>query len=140
LFSISESGSIGGIRIIHTRKPVPAGKKSMKIVDVSKVPSGPNPHHVDARKIYESPHALAVMITLKPNESLKRHLTPVDVFFYVLEGTGIVEIGDERATVTKDTLIESPALIPHRWMNESGSVFRVLVVKVPRPTEETKLL
>lgn len=112
----------------------------MKITEFAQVTSGPNPHHVDARKMYESPHAVAVVITLKPGESLKRHLTPVDVFFYVLEGTGTVEIGDERATVGKDALIESPARIPHRWINESSGTFRVLVVKVPKPTEETKLL
>ena len=112
----------------------------MKIIDVAKVVSGPNPHHVDARKIYDSPHAMAVVITLQPGESLKRHSTPVDVFFYVLEGEGIVEIGDERKAVGRDMLVESPARIPHRWINESKVVFRVLVVKVPRPTEETKLL
>ncbi|MCU0630480.1 MAG: cupin domain-containing protein [Methanoregulaceae archaeon] len=112
----------------------------MKITEVEKVVSGPNPHHVDARKIYESPHAIAVVITLQPGESLKKHSTPVDVFFYVLEGTGIVEIGDERNIVGKDMLVESPARIPHRWLNESTGVFRVLVVKVPKPTEETKLL
>ena len=112
----------------------------MKITEVAKVVSGPNPHHVDARKVYESPHALAVVITLQPGESLKKHITPVDVFFYVLEGTGVVEIGNERATCSKDMLIESPAKIPHRWINESKAVFRVLVVKVPKPTEETKLL
>ncbi|WAC04314.1 MAG: cupin domain-containing protein [Methanoregula sp.] len=112
----------------------------MKITEVAKVVSGPNPHHVDARKIYDTPHAMAVVITLKPGESLKKHITPVDVFFYVLEGTGIVEIGNERAACTKDMLIESPAKIPHRWINESKAVFRVLVVKVPKPTEETKLL
>lgn len=115
-------------------------EKSMKITDVSKVVSGPNPHHVDARKIYDSPHAMAVVITLQPGEALKKHITPVDVFFYVLEGTGVVEIGDEKKTVGKDVLVESPARIPHRWSNESPSVFRVLVVKVPKPTEETKLL
>jgi quercetin dioxygenase-like cupin family protein len=112
----------------------------MKITDVSKVQSGPNPHHVDARKIYDTPNAIAVVITLQPGESLKKHMTPVDVFFYVLEGTGIVEIGTERETVLQDQLVESPARIPHRWINESKAVFRVLVVKVPRPTEETKLL
>ena len=112
----------------------------MKITDVSQVVSGPNPHHVDARKIYESPHAMAVVITLKPGESLKKHITPVDVFFYVLEGAGVIEIGDERQTVGKDILVESPARIPHRWINESTALFRVLVIKVPRPTEETKLL
>ena len=112
----------------------------MKITEVAKVVSGPNPHHVDARKIYDSPHAMAVVITLQPGEALKKHITPVDVCFYVLEGTGIVEIGDERTSVDKDMLVESPARIPHRWMNESTAVFRVLVVKVPKPTEETKLL
>jgi quercetin dioxygenase-like cupin family protein len=112
----------------------------MKITEVVKVVSGPNPHHVDARKIYETPHAVAVVITLQPGESLKKHSTPVDVFFYVLEGTGVVEIGAEKATCAKDMLIESPARIPHRWTNEGNAVFRVLVVKVPKPTEETKLL
>jgi mannose-6-phosphate isomerase-like protein (cupin superfamily) len=112
----------------------------MKITDVSKVVSGPNPHHVDARKIYDSPHAMAVVITLRPGEALKKHITPVDVFFYVLEGEGIVEIGDEKMAVGKDMLVESPAKIPHKWTNESVSVFRVLVVKVPRPMEETRLL
>ncbi len=112
----------------------------MKITEVAKVISGPNPHHVDARKIYDSPHAMVVVITLQPGEALKKHSTPGDVFFYVLEGTGIVEIGDERTSVDKDMLVESPARIPHRWINESPNVFRVLVVKVPKPTEETKLL
>ena len=112
----------------------------MKITEVAKVLSGPNPHHVDARKIYDTKNAIAVVITLQPGESLKKHMTPVDVFFYVLEGTGIVEIGEEKAACTKDMLIESPARDPHRWINESKVVFRVLVVKVPKPAEETKIL
>jgi len=112
----------------------------MKITEVSNVVSGPNPHHVDARKIYETPHAVAVVITLQPGEGLKKHITPVDVFFYVLEGTGVVEIGDEKKMVGKDMLVESPTRIPHRLSNESEAVFRVLVVKVPKPTEETILL
>ena len=112
----------------------------MKIVKFSDSVSQPNPHHVDARKVYDSPHAQTVIITLQPGESLKRHMTPVDVFFYVLEGSGTVEIGEEKATVGKDTLVESPARIPHRWMNESDDLFRVMVVKIPKPTEETKIL
>lgn len=112
----------------------------MKVTRFKEVFPQPNPHHVDARKIYDTEHAVVVIITLQPGESLKRHITPVDVFFYVLEGTGVIEIGDERETVEKDTLVESPAGIPHRWINESSAAFRVLVVKVPRPTQETKLL
>ncbi|MDD4484316.1 MAG: cupin domain-containing protein [Methanoregula sp.] len=112
----------------------------MKITAAANVLPGKNPHNVDVRKIYDSPHAMAVVITLQPGESLKKHITPVDVFFYVLEGSGTVEIGSEQQTVGKDCLVESPARIPHRWINGSGSVLRILVVKVPKPTEETKLL
>ena len=112
----------------------------MKITDVNTLPVSPNPHHVDARKVYDSPHAVAVVITLKPGEALKKHITPVDVFFYVLEGIGCVEIGDSRTTVGKDMLVESPARVPHRWINEGTGLFRVLVVKIPRPEEETQLL
>jgi len=119
---------------VHTRVT------TMKIIDVAQVPVAPNPHHVDARKVYDSEHATAVVITLKPGEALKKHLTPVDVFFYVLEGKGVVEIGSERAEVGRDQVVESPANIPHRWVNESNEGFRVLVVKVPRPREETKIL
>jgi mannose-6-phosphate isomerase-like protein (cupin superfamily) len=72
--------------------------------------------------------------------SLKKHVTPVDVLFYVLEGKGVVEIGDETQEVSRDMLIESPAKIPHRLMNPEDGIFRVLVVKVPRPTEPTRLL
>jgi mannose-6-phosphate isomerase-like protein (cupin superfamily) len=64
----------------------------------------------------------------------------VDVVFYVLEGHGIVEINEERNEVGPDTLIESPARIPHRWINESKELVRILVVKTPRPKEPTRML
>lgn len=112
----------------------------MKIVKVEDVSSKPNPHGVDARSISDTESAQVVHITLQPGESLKKHVTPVDVIFYVLEGEGVVQIGEERAAATADTLIESPAKIPHRWTNESNSITRILVVKTPRPKEATKLL
>lgn len=98
------------------------------------------PHKVDVRKLYDTENAMAIHIKLEPGEALKKHITPVDVFFYVLEGTGIVEIGDEKKEVSKDAIIDSPARIPHCWYNESTKTLRFLVVKVPRPTEETKIL
>ena len=112
----------------------------MKITDIAGLPIGKNPHHVDARVAYDTEHAVAVVITLQPGEELKLHITPVDVFFYVLVGTGVVEIGDETEEVGPDKLVESPAGIPHRWFNRSDDVFRVLVVKVPKPTKGTQIL
>ena len=112
----------------------------MKTIHIEEAEARKNPHGIDARKLYDSEHAMATHITLHPGEQLKRHITPVDVFFYVLEGEGIIEIGEETKTAGADTLIDSPARIPHCWYNKSDSVLRVLVVKVPKPTEGTKLL
>lgn len=111
----------------------------MKITNALAAEARANPHGVTARPIYDSPHATVVHMTLQPGQSLKKHATPVDVFFYVLDGSGLVEIGDEKETVSRDMIIESPAMIPHRLANEGDQPFRVLVVKVPKPTESTRV-
>jgi quercetin dioxygenase-like cupin family protein len=112
----------------------------MKVVEVKNVESKPNPHGVDARSISDTKNAQVVHITLQPGQALKKHITPVDVFFYILEGRVTVEIGDDRREACPDTLVESPAKIPHRLFNEGDSLGRVLVVKTPRPLEATKVL
>jgi len=96
-----------------------------------------NAHSVDARNLYDTEEAMITVIALEPGQSLKRHITPVDVAFYVLEGTGIVEIGDEKMEVAKDTLIESPKDIVHCWYNESSNPLKFLIVKAPKPTKKT---
>ncbi len=69
---------------------------------------------------------------LAPGQSLKKHTTPVDVFFYILEGKGVVKIGGEEAEVEKDTLIDSPKDIPHLLRNTGAGNFRFLVVKTAK--------
>jgi len=112
----------------------------MKIVDIKDIPIADTPHKVAVKKLLNFEHATIVHIELKPGEALKKHITPVDVNFYILEGKGIVEIGKESENVIKDQLIFSPAKIPHTLKNESDKVFRFLVIKTPTPTSETKLL
>lgn len=112
----------------------------MKTIKYTELETSENPHGIDAKKLYDSEHALVMHLFLKPGEQLKKHITPVDVIFYVLEGTGIVEIGDEKLEVTKDTLIDSPAKIPHCWYNKSNEILRVLVTKVPKPEGKAKIL
>ena len=65
----------------------------MNVVVVKNIQSKPNPHGVDARNLSDTEMAQVVHITLQPGKSLKKHVTPVDVVFYVLEGQGVVEIG-----------------------------------------------
>jgi mannose-6-phosphate isomerase-like protein (cupin superfamily) len=113
---------------------------AVKVVEVVKTQTGQNPHGVESKSLYNTEHATVTHLTLKPGEQLKRHITPTDVFFYVLEGRGFVEVGDETKEVGPDTLIESPKGIPHCWYNRSGATLRFLVCKVPRQVEQTKIL
>ncbi len=105
----------------------------LEITKVSETTIMKNPHGVDARPIYIHENAKVMILTLQPGQSLKKHTTPVDVFFYVLEGKGIVEIGDEKKEISKDTIVHSPAKIIHCWYNKSENLLRILVAKTPNP-------
>jgi len=106
--------------------------KNLEIVDTA--------HKVDVRKLYDYDNAQAMHISLKPGESLKPHITPVDVFFYILEGKVDVRVGDETIKVEKDNLAESPKDIVHCLSNNSDNPARILVVKSPKPVAKAKIL
>ncbi|MBK7174411.1 MAG: cupin domain-containing protein [Bacteroidales bacterium] len=80
------------------------------------------PHKIDVREMYNKESAQAMLMALQPGESLKPHKTP------------------ESEVCEADTLVESPADIVHYISNSSDSLARILVVKAPRPTSQTKVL
>lgn len=112
----------------------------MKITRYQEQPVKDTPHGVDVRELYNKNSAQAMHIRLKPGESLKPHKTPVDVFFFILEGSPTIHIGDEAEVCSADSLIESPAGILHHISNPSGNIARILVVKAPRPVIPTRIL
>lgn len=112
----------------------------MIIKKLSDMPIMKTAHNVDARNLYNTENAVMSIITLNPGQSLKKHITPVDVAFYVLRGKGVVEIGDEKEVVEANTLVESPKDIVHCWYNESEEELAFMVIKAPRPDRETKFI
>ena len=112
----------------------------MNIKMVSETQVKQNVHQVNARMLYDKDSAQAVHMQLNPGQSLKPHITPVDVFFFVIEGTPDVLIGEEKMRVETNSLVESPKDIVHCIYNNTDSIVRVLVVKAPRPTTATKVL
>jgi hypothetical protein len=58
----------------------------------------------------------------------------------VLEGEPTIHINGVSIPQVKDTLIESPANIPHYISNERPDPARILVIKAPRPENKSKLL
>lgn len=112
----------------------------MKINVVKETEIAETPHKLDVRKLYDKDSAQVSHITLQPGEALKPHKTPVDVFFYILEGSPEVLIGEKKVQVKADCLVESPKDIVHCLYNNTNKLARILVVKAPKPTTQTKLL
>jgi quercetin dioxygenase-like cupin family protein len=96
-----------------------------------------NPHGAQVNKMYDTDNALIMHMMLKPGQALKPHFTPVDVAFYVLEGTPTILVGEEKIQVKKDDIVESPKDIIHCIYNESDADIRVLVMKLPKPTAKS---
>ncbi|MDD4310592.1 MAG: cupin domain-containing protein [Candidatus Cloacimonetes bacterium] len=84
-------------------------------------------------KVYSNPEGEIVHLSLEPGARLKAHKTPVNVMFWVLEGTATITIGDEILTFPQDMAIDSPKDIPHAVSNEGDSNLRLLVIKMPKP-------
>jgi len=112
----------------------------MKITDWRQKEIKETPHKVDVRLLYETDDAQVMHILLQPGEALKPHITPVDVFFFVLEGTPSIRVGDETLEINDSMLVESPRDIVHCLYNYGKVPARILVVKTPRPTQNARLL
>ena len=109
----------------------------MKIKNYKELDIAQTPHGINAYKLYDKDHALIMHLHLKSGESLKPHITPVDVAFYILEGNPTIMVEEKKVQVKKDDIIESPKDIVHCIYNETDEDVRVLVMKLPKPTVKT---
>ena len=105
----------------------------MEIITIKEVPVRENKRGVSARFLIDRQAVVVSNVVLQDGEAVPTHITPVDVFFHVLEGRGTVEIGEESQVVSEGQIIVSPANIPHSLKANQGKAFSVLVVKTPNP-------
>jgi hypothetical protein len=89
---------------------------TMNTVNASFAPTIRSPHGVKVSELYATEHAQVVHITLEAGESLKKHITPVDVFFYVLEGTDAVALGQ----MTPKPLLVTATFVGYRLGSQQG--------------------
>jgi quercetin dioxygenase-like cupin family protein len=88
------------------------------------------PINIAAHKLFAAPKAEVIHLRFKPGEVLAKHANPFDVVFYVLEGSGTLEVGDRTFNAGLDTLIEVSAPELRGWTNTGSTDLRVLVIKL----------
>jgi mannose-6-phosphate isomerase-like protein (cupin superfamily) len=80
-------------------------------------------------RLYASPQAEVIHITVNPGRAIEPHAAKVDMEFYVLEGRGLFSVGDESASAGPGELVESPRDIPHGIRNPGPGALRVIAIK-----------
>jgi len=88
------------------------------------------PFKLNGRRMFTNDKVELVHLTLKPNEEIGLHANPVDVVFFILEGTGTVYF-EELAYPVKANSSVFIEKDKQRGMKNTGvGDFRVLVVKI----------
>ncbi|MCF8372483.1 MAG: cupin domain-containing protein [Bacteroidales bacterium] len=88
------------------------------------------PFDLDGRIMFNSEKVQLIHLSLMPGDVVAPHSNPFDVVFYVLEGEGIISVGDETAILNEDQTIDVAKDIQRGWRNVSDQILRLLVVKV----------
>jgi quercetin dioxygenase-like cupin family protein len=103
----------------------------MEVVKISEVPTFITPVGVLARKLLDRSSFLIMNLLLKPGEAVEKHDMPDDAFFYVIKGSGIIEIGEEQTSAGETDIVFSPKNTPRGLYASPDQEFNVLIVRSP---------
>lgn len=81
------------------------------------------------RRLYASPAAAIIHMTVNPGQEVLPHSADVDMEFFVIAGRGRFSVGGESAAAEPGTLVESPAGIPHGIANVGEGPLELLAFK-----------
>lgn len=99
----------------------------MKILRLNDAPKVA--YALEGHILAQLPKVEVVHLTLKPGEKIEKHINPVDVIFFVLEGKAMFETDNERVLILKDQCIHIEGGKNRGFDNISVSPFKVLVIK-----------
>jgi quercetin dioxygenase-like cupin family protein len=105
----------------------------MGVIKLAEQQTVVNPRGISVKHLISRKDVAVSNVILQPGQNLPAHTTPVDVFFYVIDGKGKVQIGDDTTEAVATDLVVSPADNPHGLTVDIGGSFSVLVVKTPNP-------
>lgn len=84
----------------------------MNHMHLSEIPTKINIREIAAKTIVHHDHITMKNLILKPQEAIPPHQVPVDVTFFVLEGTGSITIGDKTVDVAQNDIVLCPPNTP----------------------------
>ena len=103
----------------------------MNIIKLDEVITEENKRGVNSKGIVENEDVKVTQIELGEGDYLPEHQVPVNVFFYIVEGKGTLQIGEEKEVVKAKEVITCPPNTIMSLKADQGEEFVVLNVKTP---------
>lgn len=103
----------------------------MDVMKIEEVEGRKNKRGVLAKDIISHEDAQVKNLVLSPGDKVPEHSVPVNVFFYVVEGKGTLQIGEEKEVVEENNIITCPPNTKMSLKADQGEKFSVLNVKTP---------
>jgi quercetin dioxygenase-like cupin family protein len=105
----------------------------MQTIDPAQMPLAENPMGLSIRHLHETEHVMISQLNLEPGDSVPPHAAPVDVVFYVIEGSPTAQIEGESQRVAPGTLVPSHAGHQHGFRNDGAATVRMMIIRTPSP-------
>ncbi|TYB35105.1 MAG: cupin domain-containing protein [Flexistipes sinusarabici] len=103
----------------------------MEIIRMDEVEGFINKRGIKAKQLLKNDDVQIMNLILKPGEAVPEHSVPVYVFFYIVEGSGTLKIGDEENVVSAGDIIPCPRNTVMSLKADQDETFVVLNVKTP---------
>ncbi|MCF8296220.1 MAG: cupin domain-containing protein [Saprospiraceae bacterium] len=108
----------------------------MKVTELNSAPKVP--FDLDGKILFSQENIEIVHLTLQPAEEIDIHKNPVDVLFWVLNGTATLTIETEEHVFGVGNLIEVGCEENRGWKNTGDEKFEILVIKLVKPNRNKK--
>ncbi len=103
----------------------------MKVIKMEEVEGKENKRGILAKKLISHENADVTNLVLSPGDEVPEHSVPVDVFFYIVNGKGTLQIGEDEEIVEKNDIVPCPQNTKMALKADQGEKFSIINVKTP---------
>lgn len=103
----------------------------MKVIRMDEIEGKTNKRGVESKQLLKNDDLQIMNLNLKSGDEVPTHSVPVNVFFYVVSGSGTIEISDDKAVVEEKDIVPCPPETEMSLRADQGQQFSVLNVKTP---------
>lgn len=103
----------------------------MKVISMEDIEGQTNKRGIESKQLLKHDNAQIMNLILQPDDEVPPHSVPVNVFFYVVSGSGTIKIDEEQAVVEEKDIVPCPPETEMSLSADQGEEFTVLNVKTP---------